>query len=621
MRKHTYLRLVTLLLIFTTLTNLYANEEFSDFIRLGHSNEDYKRYDNLDNPNQDANLKRAAAIYIPASKMKLYKGNRITAIKFAIARITFFTEWKVFIAKDLNKPYEYTQNIQSASDLLTGWNSIELSVPYEINSDDGIYIGYEYRTSTNMVGRLTDNTDTSMDWIYREGKWIPGSDAHANALAIQGVVKGDRLPKYNINLQRSVVPIFSKTNEPVIISGILENEGTATITDFKVNYRINGGEWIPYTIGNVNIPYESSYSFETNNLILTKEGEYEIEVSVSDLNGQTDIDPSDNVSQPYTIGCAEKLTQRNILMEIYSTERCPNCPDGHKHIDKIVNGNEHVIMVGHHSGYGRDQYTHDASLEYAAFWDIRNAPTVMVDRMNLNRYNANLSADNPKFGAGSLTTELLDDALTFPAFVSVNLSHQYDKENRKVTVHVDGKRLLPLSGTDYRLTVYLIENNIHTVTQAGSNGGFYHQHTLRQVLTEGSWGKNINPDNYSEDFETTLDEEWNCDEIHIVAFVSNYDADDINNCIVYNTSQIKLTPGGSAIEKEEISNITVHTADKTVFIEGVYDGFRLFNATGKCLKTGSTGIHEIALCSLPEGIYFLQLQKGETTHTYKIALK
>lgn len=618
MKKQIFFRLITLLLIFTTLPSLHANEEFSDFIRLGHPNEDYKRYDNLKNPEQDVNLKRAVAIYIPASKMKTYKGNQITTIKFAIARVTFFTEWKVFIAKDLNQPYTYTQPIKSVSELKTGWNTIELNTPYDINSDEGIYIGYEYRTSLNMVGRLTDNPDTSMDWVFQDGQWIPGSQAHSTALAIQGIVKGEQLPKYNATLQHSFIPVFSKINEPISISGTLVNIGTATIQSFKVNYRINGGEWIPETIDNLNIPYESSYSFNTNNLIFPQAGEYQVEVSVSDLNGQPDIDFSDNISQSYTIGCVEELAQRNILMEVYSTENCPNCPEGHIYINKTVNGNKRIVMVGHHSGYGHDQYTHDASTEYATFYDIRNAPTIMIDRMNLNGYNANLSVENPKFGAGNLTTELLNDALSLPAFISINLSHQYDERNRKVTVHVNGKRLLPLSGRDYRLTVYLIENNIHSTTQSGSGGSFYHQHTLRKVLTNDSWGKSIEPDNYSADFETIVDDEWNCDEMHVIAFVSNYDTDDINNCIVYNTAQVKLTPEESAIGQEEINEVIVRTVDKTVYVEGPYDGFRLFNATGKCLKESTMGIPQIPLNTLPESIYFLQLQKGEGTHTYKI---
>ena len=74
--------------------------------------------------------------------------------------------------------------------------------------------------------------------------------------------------------------------------------------------------------------------------------------------------------------------QRNVLMEVYSTELCSNCPKGHEHIKSIVNGNNRVIMMGHHAGYGYDPYTHPASTEYASFYDVRSAPTLRSTEHN-----------------------------------------------------------------------------------------------------------------------------------------------------------------------------------------------------------------------------------------------
>ena len=61
-----------LLLVVPFVISLYATEEFSDFIRLGHSDDILEGYDSSPNPDQSNNLKRAVAIHIPASQMELY---------------------------------------------------------------------------------------------------------------------------------------------------------------------------------------------------------------------------------------------------------------------------------------------------------------------------------------------------------------------------------------------------------------------------------------------------------------------------------------------------------------------------------------------------------------------
>ena len=617
MKRHALIRITILFLIFISGISLYANENFADSIRLGHSDESYDKYDKLSNPDKDLSLKRAAAIRIPASKMKLYKGNSITAIRFALAPNIFFTELNIFVTKDLNQPYTYQQTVSARQK--TGWNSIQLDTPYKINTDEGIYIGYEYKSSNNLVGKLTSTEDTSMDWVYKDGSWIPSSDIHDHALAIQGIVKGDQLPRYNITLQQTKLPAFVKLGENATISGTFTNVATATLHNFKVNYRIDGGEWISEKIENVTIPYEASYNFKTDHLTFPKEGEYIVEVSISDLNGEVDIDPTDNISQPYTIGCVASLTERNVLMEVYSTELCSNCPKGHEHIKSIVNGNNRVIMMGHHAGYGYDPYTHPASTEYASFYDVRSAPTLMIDRTQPNQYAPQLSATNPSFSAGSLTTELLNEFLDLPAFVSLNLTTEYNEESREATIHIDGKRLLPLSGTDNRLFIYLTEDNIHTTKQDGSGGSFYHQHTLRQVLTD-TWGEAIDADNFSKDYQVTIDGTWSCDDMHVIASVGNYDSDNITNCIIYNSAQVKLTKRESDINSKSLDQISVKTTDGTIYISGEYNGFRLYNLAGKCLMQRSESQPEISIKHLPEGIYLLYLQEKDGCKIFKIIL-
>lgn len=620
MRKSRLLRFTVLFLLVTTfVTSLHAEEQFSDFIRLGHADELLEGYDNLANPDQKPTFKRAVAIYIPATRMKPCIDNYITNIKLALAFGVFFEEngLKIFVTKDLNAPYDYEQNVPNVTAM---WNDIPLTTPFKINGE-GIYIGYEYySTYKNNFGRLTSNTDTSKDWYYRDGEWKPSENS--NALAIQGIVKGEKLPKYNVELKNTELLTYTELNKNITISGEFTNLGTATIHSFNVNYRLNGGEWISQTIDNVNIPYENSGSFQTNHLALPDIGEYNVEISVDQLNGQNDIDPSDNISQTYRVGCVNSYTARNVLLEIFSTELCPNCPEGHIHLNAVVNDNKRVIRVGHHAGYGTDKLTIQPSVDYEWFYNHSlSAPSIMLDRSNQNKYNSQYPDYSPVFNAKKLTAEQLEHALSIPAFATVNLHVEYNEETREATVQVDGKRLLPPAGDNSRLFVYLTENNIYTSTQSGAFGqAYYHQHALRKVLTD-TWGDEIDlTTTYSADYRVHIEDTLNVKEMYAVAFVANYNPEDVNNCVIYNSAQTKLIRDDSAVEQHGFTKIVVGTNRKLISIEGEYNGFHLYNLAGECLKESPVSISEISAEDLPNGLYLLQLKEKEGQRIYKILL-
>lgn len=618
MNKGILFRFATLFLLFVSFAATFrAAEQFSEFIRLGHAAEMLGGYDNSPNPEQDPELKRAVAIYIPASQMIPCKGNYISKIKFAVAQSIYWGEKgiKIFVTKNLSETYDYEQPV---TDIVSMWNQVELTTPFLIDGDS-VYIGYEYyATNKNNISRLTDEQDTSRDWCYLNGEWVKSQNS--SALAIQGIVEGEQLPKYNITLKSTDVLPYAELGKNASISGEFVNMGTATLTGFDVRYRLNGGEWIAETVSNVNIPYESSYTFRTNHLTFPDTGEYTVEISVDKLNGHDDTASYDNLSSVYTVGCVNDFTARNVLLEIFSTERCPNCPAGHKHLQAIVNHHPNVLMVGHHSGYGTDDYTIQPSIDYEWFYNTSlSAPSIMLDRRNQFRYNKQLPDFSPVFSAGSLTTDLLENALEIPAFATVDLRTKYEETTRKATIHVEGKRLLPLEGNDSRLFVYITEDNIYTNTQSGADKEvYYHQHTLRQVLTD-TWGDPINLDKgYSADYHATIPDTQKSSEMHVIAFVANYNSQDVNNCTVYNAAQVKLDGNESSISQHRTLPVAFTTKQKTICIEGEYDSFKLYELTGKCLKQGTYPTCEIPVET--SGVYLIELRQQRITRTYKIIL-
>ena len=108
--------------------------------------------------------------------------------------------------------------------------------------------------------------------------------------------------------------------------------------------------------------------------------------------------------------------------------------------------------------------------------------------------------------------------------------------------------------------------------------------------------------------------------MHVIAYVGNYDSDNITNCIIYNSAQVKLTKRESDINSKSLNRISVKTIDGTIYISGEYNGFRLYNLAGKCLMQHSESQPEISIKHLPEGIYLLYLQEKEGCKIFKIIL-
>ena len=97
---------------------------------------------------------------------------------------------------------------------------------------------------------------------------------------------------------------------------------------------------------------------------------------------------------------------------------------------------------------------------------------------------------------------------------------------------------------------------------------------------------------YAADFKVEIPATWNMDNMKIVAFVSNYNADDRNDCQVLNTNELLI--------KHVISGID------TVTKPGKADSFDVYTPSGICvLKKASAN----DLQQLPQGIYIVNGKK------------
>lgn len=516
-----------------------------------------------------------AALYYPSSVMSAYKGCAVTELQVALnAASDDSGALRLFITSELGgKPY-YEQTLESWK---RGWNTVVLDNPYVIGGD-GVYIGYEVGGQRYLA--YCNSFVTNEEWVKRDDKgWVKYDDVYS--AAVSAVVTGDGLPQNNVRLGTVNMPGYALAGKNVGYRGEFRNLGATAVSSLTFTYVVDGEEYSTETVSNLSVKPREAGAFTLQGPSFPDEGEFDVQLLISAVNGGDDAVEGDNISAVKTTLCRNSFTQRKALVEIFSTEKCTGCPGAHESIDKVLDGRDDVVEIGHHAGFYTDKFTVDESTEYEWFYtDDRGtyAPAIMFDRTNFSESYPEIYNDGVPVTSASrgYTGVLLEEALSIPAFATVGIDADMNVATRSLNLHVEGRELLPVTDAgDVMIYVWLTEDNIFTDTQAGTAGDFIQRHVARRSLTP-AWGKKVDlTAGYSEDFAVDIPEEWEISNLSAVAFVAVYNPDDKNGCRVLNADAVRLKDFASGIVQVETE------------ASGI-DGSDVYTVSGQCvLKNAS----------------------------------
>ena len=110
------------------------------------------------------------------------------------------------------------------------------------------------------------------------------------------------------------------------------------------------------------------------------------------------------------------------------------------------------------------------------------------------------------------------------------------------------------SKTPARLTVYLVEDNIKAVKQAGAPT-FTHQHVIRAF--NSTWGDVVEWENnrFMNTYSFQVDDSWKKGNMYIVAFIGDYDSKNPTNCVIENAESISFNALATNVEQMATSTI------------------------------------------------------------------
>ncbi|MDE5625446.1 MAG: Omp28 family outer membrane lipoprotein [Muribaculaceae bacterium] len=213
---------------------------------------------------------------------------------------------------------------------------------------------------------------------------------------------------------------------------------------------------------------------------------------------------------------------RVVLLEDYTGQSCPNCPEGHRVIEQLVEQYPgKVVAVSIHAGAFAIPATNPTYVGLKpAFGDAMSA-----DR-GVSEYPAGVvDGQGPSLHANWPTA--VRDALQVAALCEIEIDgFSYDEATRNLGGTVT---VLPGKSASAAIGIWIIEDGI-VARQYNVNGdntwdrNYVHDHVLRSYATNSVWGDPVTlvrDEESSRDFSVILDSTWNVDNISVVAFVTD----------------------------------------------------------------------------------------------------
>lgn len=527
----------------------------------------------------------AAAVRFDGDFLTQYAGNRVKSIVLQLGA-SFGSAGSVFVTDALgdNIPERYTSEYEIPDfDYVPCYRWIEVPLPDEliITPGEPFYAGlrilpYKSAPYYGAYQFAVDDNEAGAEhcYIYDDikKKWghLPDytfEDYPAPNFLIKLRLEGSALPVNDLSVGDLVCKDYQRTTDSSSCAFSITNLASNEVSNFDVELVLDGTLCSTCHIDlDKALKTGDATTCSVDGIKFANEGTHTVAVRVTNPNGVADTHPENNVVE-HELNVIDTYFNHNVLVEAFTTMQCANCPGAHDRQDQAFDGREGVVRVDHHSGFGTDVLTTNADRDFLWFYNNRGttyAPGMMFDRVMVDDFfdpqRSPGEEHTPVIGPGDAENMvyIFEHLAERPAYVDVNISGTYDKSTRQLQLTISGESIAKLKGTNTVVNVWLTESGLSAADnrkygQMTGSGNydftFVHNHTMRSTLT-GSWGKSLPLDiaPYSVDFSTTLAADWKAENMDVVAFISNYDSTNPENCVVYNSASRPVASLGTDID-------------------------------------------------------------------------
>lgn len=519
------------------------------------------------------------AIELTPDELAMFQGGRIVAFRVGLAAATPVT--RVFAAPSTNEGFgEFTE--WSCNVSAEGWNVIPVDPPYEINLDEntGLFVGFDYRqTSSNYPISAVEAGTISPTYMYinyqgNPGWYDLGLDAYGN-LSLQVIVESDNYPDYFLTMGQLSMEKYVQADQEVAYVFTAKNGGTMTFEPNALVFDVMlDGEKVG-EVTNTN-PVTNNFTEIQGTLNTTglESGAHNMSIVPVSMNGEPV--EAKTLSHDFLV-YANSFPRQKHLIEQFTSNSCTYCPLGTTMIEVLQAMRDDIARVAVHGNMNSVDPTNTAQCDsifsyvgcegwpYATF----DRTTGWEDYTNI-AYGIGYNATYHQQVAQELGAFYDHISASMPTFATININNEVNLLTREAKVTVSGE-ITPdfdvMMGSDAKLTVYLTEDSI--IYRQLNNGrwisNYRHDAVLRMALgTVKGVALNKDGENYSNEFNLTIPNEWNIEKMNVIAFISRP--------LINGASKVYTDMYVNNTDMTHIPTITTQLTDSTVIISAAGKG-------------------------------------------------
>jgi len=255
---------------------------------------------------------------------------------------------------------------------------------------------------------------------------------------------------------------------PFTVAGDVVNLSSTTITSLDINYSINGGVPVVDNLTGLNLSLFDTLSFyHTIPWTPPTTGAYLVEIWASNLNGNTDMDPTNDIFSD-SIYVWNAIAVRQPLIETFTSSTCGPCNPANVTAETLFSQNTgkltSIKYQADFPGYGDPYYTLEGG-NRRAYYAINSVPRMEID----GGWDQN---------GNSITQQVLDDHIDILSFI--NLTSTYSVTSQTVDIDIIVDPLENIQSNNLVVHTAIIEevtyNNIKT------NGETQFEHVVKKMV-------------------------------------------------------------------------------------------------------------------------------------------
>lgn len=533
------------------------------------------------------------AICLSEEILKPYVGKNIVGMRFGLTEEIGNSSVSLF-KQGGSAPGEIcrTADVQNGA---VGWNEVKFDEPYTIQAGEVLYAGYSYTQLSNKkdyksfpFSAVEEGLENQSLWVYckigNNAGWNEFGMGGAN-MSIQVLVEGD-FAEYAV-LPEDFGTLKGVKNKDLAVAVKFMNNSKEAVSSLGYVVSVDGVAGSEQSVDVSPAVGVGAYgTFKASVPCGNTEGLKEVKVEVTKVNGHKNGASSTVANGKISI--ADKMYERNVCIEEFTTEKCGNCPRvaGFLHTYLEEADPTRVFAVCHHAGYYTDWLTKACDNKLLYLFNDNGgsfAPAMMFNREPAfnSQYAAgqkdNVTIPSSAAEIKTITNYYLDETM---ADAKLDMTLTYDEGESKVIIVVTGESNKGYDTENALLTVYLTEDNVKAKNQSGASK-FYHQHVIRDY--NSNWGDALtwNDNKFSATYEFDVDEAWKKDDLKVVAFLNKHNTKNRLDNRIENVTGKDLIEKPTAIE-------SVGSADNAVEVAR-------YNAAGQRINGKQKGLNIVKL--------------------------